>query len=131
MEGCVVTDLRVHSKDNCYILPPEVMQRIENEIAVKAHLEPGINIIKIRSGSFDYIQGDRKVGEPLVVLWIYGGKFINKKTGVTVDATWSSLNGYDDTLTLEVLEPTTLTAFFFDTHLDDNEGEVNLSVVRI
>jgi hypothetical protein len=107
------------------------MQSIENDISVKAYLEPGINIIKIRSGSFDYIEGDRKVGEPLVLLWIYGGKFINKKTGVTVDATWSSLNGYDDTLTLEVLETATLNAFFFDTHLEDNEGEVNLSIVRI
>ncbi len=131
MEGCVVTDLRVHSKHNCYVLPLEVMKKIENEISVSTKLEPGINIIKIRSGSFDYVEGDRQIGEPLVLLWIYGGKFINKKTGVEVGATWSSLNGYDDTLTLEVLEPATLSAFFFDTHIDDNEGEVHLSVVRI
>jgi len=131
MEGCVVTDLKVHSKHNCYTLSPEVMQRIEKEVAVSTTLEPGTNIIKIRSGSFDYITGDRQVGEPLVLLWIYGGTFINKKTNVEVSATWSSLNGYDDTLTLEVLEPATLSAFFFDTHLDDNEGEVHLSVVRI
>jgi len=107
------------------------MQEIESKIAVSTKLEPGINIIKIRSGSFDYIEGDHQVGEPLVLLWIYGGKFINKKTGVAVGATWSSLNGYDDTLTLEVLEPATLNAFFFDTYLDDNEGEVHLSVIRI
>lgn len=131
MEGCVVTDLRVHSKHNCYALPLEVMKKIENEISVSTKLEPGINIIKIRSGSFDYVEGDRQIGEPLVLLWIYGGKFINKKTGVEVGATWSSLNGYDDTLTLEVLEPATLSAFFFDTHIDDNEGEDHLSVVRI
>jgi len=131
MEGCVVTDLKVHSKQNCYVLPPDVMQRIENEVAVSARLEPGTTIVKIRSGSFDYIAGDRQSGEPLVLLWIYGGKFINKKTGVEVTSTWTSLNGYDDTLTLDVLEPATLSAFFFDTHVDDNEGEILLSVVRI
>jgi len=131
MDGCVVTDLKVHSKHNCYVLPPEAMQKIEQEIAVSARLEPGINIVKIRSGSFDYITGDRHVGEPLVLLWIYGGRIINKKTGVEVEATWSSLNGYDDTLTLEVLEPATLAAFFFDTYVDDKDGDVHLSVVRI
>jgi hypothetical protein len=56
---------------------------------------------------------------------------INQKTGVEVGATWSSLNGFDDTLTLEVLEPATLCAFFFDTYAEDNQGEVQLTVVRI
>jgi phosphate transport system substrate-binding protein len=65
------------------------------------------------------------------LLWIHGGKVINRKTDVPVVATWSSLNGYDETLTLEVLEPTTLHAFFIDTHLEDNDGEVTLSVVSL
>jgi hypothetical protein len=65
------------------------------------------------------------------MLWIYGGTFINKKTNVSVQATWSTLNGDDDTLTLDVLETTTLCAFFFDSYLEDNEGEVTLSVVKI
>lgn len=131
MEGCVVTDLKVHSKTNCYVLDAAAMNRIQNEVSVPVKLEPGINIVKIRSGGFKYVDGTTQPGEPLVMLWIYGGKVINKKTGVPVAATWSSLNGYDDTLTLEVLEPATLCAFFFDTYLQDNDGELHLSVVRV
>jgi hypothetical protein len=131
MEGCVVTDFKVHSKNNCFILSPEQMQKIQNEVAVSVPLEPGINIVKIRSGAFGYRTVEGEVAEPLVLLWIYGGKVTNQKTDVEVGATWSSLNGYDDTLTLNVKEKATLCAFFFDTYLEDNEGEVFLSVVRI
>ena len=131
MEACTVTDLKVHSKNNCYMFSSEQMQRLQSEIAVSTVLEPGVNIIKITEGTFGYQSGAVQQGEPLVLLWIYGGKVVNQKTNVEVDATWSSLNGYDDTLTLTVKQPATLCAFFFDTHLDDNNGEVQLSVVRI
>lgn len=131
MEGCVVTDLKVHSKNNCFILSPEQMKKIQDEVSVSVPLESGINIVKIRSGAFSYKTVDGRVAEPLVLLWIYGGKVINQKTEVEVGATWSSLNGYDDTLTLDVKEKATLCAFFFDTYLEDNEGEVFLSIVRI
>jgi len=131
MEGCVVTDLKVHSKHNCFFLDAELIHKIQHETAVTTTLEPGTNIIKIRSGAFNYRTDSGIQGEPIVLLWIYGGKVINKKTNVQVGATWSTLNGYDDALTLEVLEPANLCAFFFDTYLEDNEGEVLLSVVRI
>ena len=131
MEACTVTDLKVHSKNNCYMFSPEQMQRLQNEVAASTVLEPGVNIIKITEGTFGYQSGAVQQGEPLVLLWIYGGKVVNQKTNVEVDSTWSSLNGYDDTLTLTVKQSATLCAFFFDTHLDDNNGEVQLSVVRI
>jgi hypothetical protein len=131
MQGCIVTDLKVHSKNNCFVLSDEQMQRLQNEVSVSTILKPGINIIKIRSGSFNYQQLSGHPGEPFVLLWIYGGKFTNHKTRVEVDATWASLNGYDDALTLEVKETATLCAFFFDTQLEDNKGELNLSVVRL
>lgn len=131
MEGCVVTDLTVHSKRNCFFLDADLLRRIQQETAVSTTLEPGTNVIKIRSGRFNYEAASGHHGEPVVLLWIYGGKVINKKTNVEVSATWSSLNGYDDTLTLEVVQPATLCAFFFDTYLEDNEGEILLSVVRI
>ncbi|HEY9887237.1 MAG TPA: hypothetical protein V6D02_02485, partial [Candidatus Obscuribacterales bacterium] len=79
--------------------------------------------------SFSYADGG--AAEPVVLLWIYGGKVINKKTNVEVGATWASLNGFDDALVMDVVEPATLCAFFFDTHTSDNEGELTLSVVRI
>ena len=65
------------------------------------------------------------------MIWIYGGKVTNNKTGVLVSSTWESINGYDDNLTLEVTEPATLCAFFFDTYIEDNDGEVQLSIARI
>ncbi|MEM8640020.1 MAG: hypothetical protein AAGG51_14570 [Cyanobacteria bacterium P01_G01_bin.54] len=131
MEGCKLTELRVHSQQNCYRLSPEDMQQIEQQVSVSTQLEAGIYVVRIRAGSFDYMQGNEQIGEPLVMLWIYGGLFKNLKTNQPVPCTWSTLNGYDDTLTLEVLEPATLCAFFFDTFTEDNQGEVLLSVVKL
>jgi hypothetical protein len=130
MEGCVVTELTVHSQRHCCLLTAGQMKMIE-ETSVSITLERGTNIIKIRDGVFNYQSGSGHPGEPIVLLWIYGGRTINQKTEVEVGSTWSTLNGYDDSLVLEVLEPATLCAFFFDTHPDDNEGEILLSVVRI
>lgn len=131
MEGCTVTDLKVHSKRNCYVLSAETMQQIQDQTGVSTTLEPGTYVVRIRSGAFGYRADMEQSGEPLVMLWIYGGKFINKKTNTVVEATWSTLNGDDDTLTLEVIETTTLCAFFFDSYLEDNQGEVTISVVKI
>ncbi|MGF1522628.1 MAG: hypothetical protein ACFBSF_09965 [Leptolyngbyaceae cyanobacterium] len=130
MDGCVATDLKVHSKNNCYRLSPEQMQAIQEQ-GVSVSLEPGTNIVKIREGAFKYTSAAGAQAEPFVLLWIYGGKVTNKKTNVEVAATWTSLNGYDDALVMDVAETATLCAFFFDTYGSDNEGELTLSVVRI
>lgn len=131
IEACTVSELKVHSQRNCYVLGAEAMSRLQSEVSVSVSLETGTNIIKIREGSFEDCGATKQGGEPLVMLWIYGGRVINQKTGVPVVATWSTLNGYDDALTLEVIEPATLCAFFVDTHLEDNDSEVQLSIVRI
>ena len=80
MQGCTVTDLKIHSQHNCYKLDAETMQKLQEETAVSTQLQPGTYVIKIRSGAFNYQASDQQSGEPLVMLWIYGGKFINKKT---------------------------------------------------
>jgi phosphate transport system substrate-binding protein len=129
-DGCSIANLKVHSQHNCYVLDPRTMEQIQDK-AVSKTLEPGHYLIKIQSGTFGYHSGPDSVGEPLVLMWIYGGKVINQKTKVEVGSTWSSLNGYDDLLTLHVRETATLSAFFFDTEVDDNQGEVNLSIVRV
>jgi phosphate transport system substrate-binding protein len=129
-EECTIATLKVHSQHNCYVLDAQTMQQIQDK-AVSQTLEPGHYLIKIQSGSFGYHSGPESVGEPLVLLWIYGGKVINQKTKVEVGSTWSSLNGYDDLLTLQVRETATLSAFFFDTEVEDNQGEVNLSIVSV
>jgi hypothetical protein len=125
-----VADLKVDSKANCLLLSDPDISRIQNEIAVKADLAPGKYAIRITEGAFDYKAEVGHPGEPWVILWIYNGKVINQKTGVPVGATWSTLNGYDDVLHLEVLEPAKLDAFFVDTHLEDNEGVVKVVVTK-
>ena len=105
------------------------MTDIQNT-GVNTELKPGIHVIRIRKGSFDYVQGDVQKGEPIVMLWIYGGKFKNLKTNIEVPAGWSTLNGYDDILTLAVSETSTLCAFFFDVEVGDNDGDVTVSVIK-
>lgn len=130
-EHSVITDVVVHSRRNAFLLSAAEMQHIQDHVAAKTHLASGLYEIKITDGSFDYQAQTGEPGEPLAILWIYGGRVINKATNVPVMSTWSTLNGYGDILTLEVLDSTTFCAFFIDTYLDDNEGEVRVSVEKI
>lgn len=125
-----VKELAVHNRHNCYVFSSEQITDVQNS-GVKETLEPGIHVVRIRKGKFDYIDGDTQVGEPIVMLWIYGGKFKNLKTNVAVPAGWSTLNGYDDTLTLAVLEPVTLCALFFDIYNLDNENTLTVSAIKV
>ena len=125
-----VKDLVVDSKANAYKLTPDQMTAIQ-ETGVSTSLDPGIHVVRIRKGTFDYVGGDGQAGEPLVMLWIYGGKFKNLKSGVIVPAGWSTLNGYDDTLTVAVSETVSLCAFFFDVELEDNAGAVTVTDVKV
>ncbi|WNZ23745.1 hypothetical protein HJG54_13380 [Leptolyngbya sp. NK1-12] len=108
------------------------MQQLQHQVSVPVSLEVGTHMVSLRrvcvsSGGVD------RASEPLVMLWIYGGNVVNQKTGVPVAATWSTLNGYDDILTLEVLEPTTLYAFCLgsDTIDQTTNSELQLTIVRI
>lgn len=127
---CSATTLRVHSRENCFLLDSEAMSRLQ-QTAVSRTLKPGTYHFRIKSGTFNYQSDTQKVGEPVLLLWIYDGRVINKKTNVEVRTTWSTLNGYAETLVLEVLEAAILSVFFFDTHPEDNTGEVVLSALRI
>jgi hypothetical protein len=53
---------------------------------------------------------------------------MNQQTGVTVNSTWATLNGFEDAMIVHVYEPTTLHAFYIDTYVGDNEGEVVLAI---
>jgi hypothetical protein len=124
-----ISTFTVNSRANCFVLEPHQMQRLQSEVGVSKALEPGNYIIRIKSGNFSYRSGT--TGEPLVMLWIYGGRVMNLQTQVPVEATWSTLNGYDDSLHLQVFEPAMLCAFFFDTHLGDNEGDVTIMTTKL
>lgn len=126
--SCSIKNLAVHAKHHCCLLDEFQMHKLQTQTAVSHRLAPGTHIVRLKAGGFGY-QAEHQ--EPIVMLWISGGKVINGKTNVPVNATWSTLNGYDETLTLEVQETSTLHAFFFDTHPDDNDGEVTLTVISL
>ena len=127
MESSVVTELKVHSRHNCYRLSPAQMNAIQDN-GVSVQLSSGTNIVKLQEGDSAYTTGTGTNAEPWVLLWIYGGKVVNQQTNVEVVATWASLNGYEDSLVLDVVEPATLCAFLFDTSTGNHSGELNLSV---
>ncbi|MDB9524970.1 DUF4912 domain-containing protein [Oscillatoria sp. CS-180] len=128
---CSIQTVQVHNRRHAVQLDEGHMQSLQAAVSAKHSLENGLHILRIREGSFRYDGNLSHPGEPFVLLWIYGGRVINKKTGVPVSATWSTLNGYADTLTLDVLEPAQVCAFFVDTFPDDNVGEITLSVIRL
>ncbi|NEO53018.1 MAG: DUF4912 domain-containing protein [Okeania sp. SIO3B5] len=127
---CEIQHLVVHSRNNCYSLSDAQIKGLQ-ETAVSQTLEPGIYVMRIKSGTFGYGSNVCPSGEPFVLLWIFGGKVKNQKTNIPVGQTWSTLNGYQETLTLEVLETTTLYVFFVDTYTDDNNGELTVSVAKL
>jgi hypothetical protein len=111
-------ELTVHSKNNCFQVSPEEMKAMQDK-AMSFSLSPGTNKISIQSGNFSHQFGQS--GEPIVMLWIYGGQVTNHQTKVNVQSTWSSLNGYSDRLVLDVKESAIVSAFFFD----DTETDLN------
>ncbi|HEY9888375.1 MAG TPA: DUF4912 domain-containing protein, partial [Candidatus Obscuribacterales bacterium] len=128
---CTLQTVNVHSRHQAVELGADSMRHLQDAVAAKAELPPGLYVLRLRDGAFNYDGDDTHPGEPFVLLWLYGGQVVNRKTGVPVAATWSTLNGYADTLTLDVQEPVQLCAFFMDTFPDDNVGEVTLSVIKL
>jgi hypothetical protein len=118
-------ELTVHSKNNCFQVSPEEMKAMEDK-AMSFTISPGTNKISIQSGNFSHQFGQS--GEPLVMLWIYGGEVTNHQTKVSVQSTWSSLNGYSDRLVLDVKKSAIVSAFFFDDTTGEHHGEISLSV---
>lgn len=118
--------LTVDSQKNCLLVDQGWMEALQNQ-AASAKLEPGKYVLRIDSGTFSY--GDNRVQEAFVLIWISGGKFINYKTNVETSATWSSLNGYDDTITLEVKETTNVSALLLDVYKHDNSGVITVSIL--
>ncbi|MBE7383405.1 MAG: DUF4912 domain-containing protein [Leptolyngbya sp. SIO1E4] len=128
---CAIKTVKVSRRDHALQLNAGQIGHLQTAVAVTHLLEPGLHILRIRDGAFNYNGHDAHPGEPFVLLWLYGGTVINPKTRVPVSSTWSTLNGYGDTLTLEVQAPTTLSAFFLDTFPDDNVDHVTLSVIQL
>ena len=125
-----MTLLTIDTKNSCYVIDTNEMNHLQQNVASSFTLEKGTFDIKITSGRYSYAQSETE-GEPLVVLWIYGvdgSTFINKNTGAETGATWTTLNGYNKTLQLEVKDKAVINALFFDINNRDNQGAVNLLV---
>ena len=122
--------LTIDTKNSCYVIDANEMNHLQQNVASSFTLEKGTFDIKITSGRYSYAQSETE-GEPLVVLWIYGidgSTFINKNTGAETGATWTTLNGYNKTLQLEVKEKAVICALFFDVNTSDNKGAINLLI---
>lgn len=125
-----MTLLTIDTKNNCYVIDADEMNHLQQNVASSFTLEKGTFDIQITSGRYSYAQSKTE-GEPLVVLWIYGvdgSTFINKNTNDETGATWTTLNGYNKKLQLEVKKKAVVCALFFDVNNSDNKGEVNLLV---
>jgi hypothetical protein len=120
--------IELDARSHCYELDARQLLDLESR-SNGVSLDVGTYTIKITEGLFCYGSDERfPQGEPLVLLWIFGGRFINLQTNVEVGKTWVSLNGYEDSLVLRVLEPTRLCGLFFDTDAKANQGQIILSI---
>jgi phosphate transport system substrate-binding protein len=115
---------------NTYVLDGAQVTQLTQQAAVQQVLTPGHYTLKIAEGNFSYRPLAEHPGEPLVMLWLKGGKLIGDRAQVETQDTWLTLNGYGDEYKVQILEPTTLYAFFIDTHKQDNAGEITVKVTK-
>ncbi|MEM8721873.1 MAG: hypothetical protein AAGE84_21680 [Cyanobacteria bacterium P01_G01_bin.39] len=121
--------LTIDTQNNCYVIDPAGMNGLQENVASKITLEQGNFEIQITSGSYSY--SNSAAGEPAVLLWIYGNNgssFINQDTGVETGATWTTLNGYQQKLRLEVKQQAVVCALFFKVGNDATSGAIELTV---
>src|SRR4028118_773895 len=124
--------LTVDSKRNSYVLDENQLASLKQSGTNSIELNPGNYRLKIREGNSTYWSDNKKVNlEPWALIWVKGGKFITKLTGIEVEETWTSLNGFKDEVVLEVKEKTTLTGLFVDTYKEDNEGQIILAIESV
>ena len=123
--------LTVNTKEHCYVIPPNEMSTLQQKVASSFTLEKGTFDIQITRGHYRHNRS--AVGDPMVLLWIYGvdgHTFINQNTGAEASTTWTTLNGYSDRLQLDVKKKAVLCALFFDINSQDNSGTIELSINR-
>ncbi|MGL5081542.1 MAG: hypothetical protein ACRC8A_08640 [Microcoleaceae cyanobacterium] len=125
-----VTDFVVDSDENFYHLFSKQMMEVQQARGARV-LEPGIYVLRIREFLLDDATWDDQKVAPLVMLWLYDGVFKKLKTNKLVLAGWVVLNGYDDTITLGVLEACKLCSFFLNTKFNGQEEQVTISVIKV
>ena len=122
--------LTIDTKNNCYVIDADGMNHLQQNVASSFTLDEGSYDIRISSGAYKYAQAKTE-GEPFVLLWIYGvdgSTFVNQNTGFETGATWTTLNGYRDTLKIEIKQQAVLCGLFFDVNNTENSGSVQLLI---
>jgi len=130
-QECTYRRLVIDAPQHCYGVDLQQLASLQSA-ANATVLAPGDYMVRISRGAFSYWpDGQGFEPDPWVVLWIHGGRMINKQTGVEGDRAWVVLNGYGDALVLRVLEPTHLCALFLDTYREDNTGQVDITILEM
>jgi hypothetical protein len=125
-------ELTIDSKKNCYVLDENSLSSLKQFGRNTIELNPGNYKIKIQESNASYWSDNQKLNlQPRAFVWVKGGKFITKSTGVEVEESWCSLNGFIDEIKLEVKEKTTLSGLYFDTNKEDKEGQIVLAVETV
>jgi phosphate transport system substrate-binding protein len=119
----------IDASQNSFVFTPEQQARLAQQTAATQTLEPGHYTLKIKAGTFSYRPLWDHAGEPWVIIWLKG-QLTGLRTQKRVSSTWLTLNGYGDEYKFQVHEPTTLHAFFVDTNVPDNDGEVTLAITK-
>lgn len=119
--------LTIHSPDHNYTFDENqlsVLQATANRIP----LTPGCYVLTLDSENTKIKTSPEE--EPNLSLWLYGGRFINRQTNVEATSTWATLSGYNDILTLDVLESTTVCILFFDTVSRRRSTKLTLLILK-
>ena len=126
----VMSLLTIDTKENCYVIDPGQMNHLQQNVANSFTLDKGVYDIKIASGNYKYAKSKAE-GEPFVLLWIYGengATFVNQNTGFETGATWTTLNGYNNHLKIDVKNKAVICGLFFDVNNNDNSGSIKLEI---
>jgi hypothetical protein len=131
-QGFNTQTLTVDSKKNCYSLDSNYLSTLKKANTNSIELSAGNYRVKIQQSNASYgAEAKNFQLEPWALLLIQGGKFISKLTGIEVSESWCSLNGFKDEVIFEVKQQTTISGFFFDTYIEDNQGQVVLEINNI
>ena len=121
--------LTVESQNNSYTLDEQNLSSLKQWDNNFIELEPGNYRLKIESANGSYWSDEAKFNlEPWAFVWLKKGSFVPKFAGTEISETWCSLNGLEDEIIIEVKNKTTVSGFFFDTHKEDNEGQIIMNI---
>ena len=121
-------ELTIDSQNHTYTIDENNISALQSR-ANRILLTPGCYVLTLEQNQSNPINTSI-VTEACIILWIYGGRFVNKQTNVEAASTWTTLNGYNDRLTLEVIEPTTVCALFFDTTSTTEARQLTLLILK-